>query len=154
VFITFFTASSLFLNFSLCVDLILLIKYPFTDGSKRVKFYVLGAFIFAFIPAMDLSYHKIQNPIGGQPKFAYSFYFAGFVVFFFTFVFSIILACIKLRQKGLDQEVRYMVVSRHITYMSYTLITGIYQFICSFLIFDIFYDKMLNRDEIAQNIAI
>jgi len=43
-----FTFMSLGMNFCLCLDLVLTLRSPFTQGSKRMKFYLMGSFALSF----------------------------------------------------------------------------------------------------------
>ena len=45
----FWMVTSLQLNMSLCLDLILMIKYPFVNKESRMNFYIFGSISIAFV---------------------------------------------------------------------------------------------------------
>jgi len=126
IFICAFTLIiSVLLNTALCVDLILMVRYPFEDKESRVKKYVLISVLLAITPTYLLTFHPNNTKLPRIGAGIVVIYVVNFVCFF---AISVCYTFNKLRGPGFSKEVRYLALKRHIITASFYLIANIYIF--------------------------
>ena len=129
--------AGLILNICLCVDLILMVRYPFESKDGRVNKYLIVSFILALIPGYFMS--SGDTFVGVRIGFGISF--ALRIIFALTFILSIVYTCKKLSGNGFSKEVRKLVLQRHIITVLLYIITNLY-----LSINDLVYLKTSNDD--------
>jgi len=119
---TFFYSMVIGLNASLCLDLILTLRDPFSAPDSRYNVYllvsVLGAFPAAFIRSK-----------------AYNIYIYGWIVvvvfvgYLISAIVSAIYAVRRLKHPGISSEARQMFARRHLSYIFVNIICQAYNII-------------------------
>jgi len=96
---------SFFLNIALCVDLILMIKYPFSPKESRMWKYLLICYLLSIGPGSSYFYLNLHEYEGVKRSVALMQGFVTFacmIAFIFFAVFSITYAFMKLAQPGIS----------------------------------------------------
>ena len=96
----------LLLNICLCIDLILMVRYPFESKDGRVTKYALISFILALVPGLYESLGSVF--VGVRIGFTISVVLRA--IFVLTFILSIAYTCKKLSGPGFSKEVRQLVL--------------------------------------------
>lgn len=119
----FFLLFSLTLNTMLCLDLILMVRYPFERKEARLNKYRFCSVLLASPPAMLLSLKPFDISwlnIGASITIGYV------SVYLMVFVTSVLYTWSKLRGPSFSSEVRYLVLKRHIITSTVYLISNAY----------------------------
>lgn len=95
----FWIMVTLQLNICLCVDLVLMIKYPFQDKQSRMKYYLTSAVVIPFIIGMLNVFYLNQGQTLRWPYILYSVWFSCFMIAAF---YSTIYAGSKLIRPGIS----------------------------------------------------
>ena len=135
----FFMLFSLALNTMLCLDLILMVRYPFYNKESRLKMYLLAALCLAMPPASLLAFKPLKIfwlRVGAAFTTAYVF------IYFLIFLTSVIYTWSKLRGPSFSKEVRYLVMKRHIITSCVYLFSNTYIFLTFFYILFIDLDTL------------
>ena len=123
-------AMSQLLNAFICVDLILMVRYPFDSKEGRINKYVILSFVLAFIPAYLLAFSDYE----------YSMIKAGSIIWFsyicslgLAFISSVVYTWKKLSGPGFSKEARGMILRRHIVTSLVYILTNFYLFISAYI---------------------
>ena len=126
-FIAVFSAEmTVMLNIMLCIDLVLMVRYPFEKKESRIPWYLMISLILSIPSAITLVLQADSNmamTIGSYLAFTYK------TTFILIFICSVIYICRKLSGPGFSKEVRNLVLKRHIMTTVLWLITNTYTFI-------------------------
>ena len=95
------------LNTCLCVDLILMLKYPFASKEKRMVLYMLFSIVGAAVPSLSLLFTAERR--GESNTYQPSSWALGLCVtiivgYIVIAVASVIFAAKKLRRPGISKE--------------------------------------------------
>jgi hypothetical protein len=124
------------LNISLCIDLVLMIKYPFENKETRMNYYIFGSITVAFFfGIMNVMYLNTEE----SKKWPYIMYIAWFSLFLFLAAYSTIYAACKLMRPGISGQVRTLILKRHLLCILLFMVANIY-----ILLVAITYTKNLN----------
>ena len=101
-----------------------MVRYPFDSKDGRVNRYLIAIFLLALIPAIFISIDgskvtKIRR-IGDSIAFTYR------VLFLALFIFSVVYIWNKMRGPSFSQEVRRLVLKRHVITALLYMITNLY----------------------------
>ena len=113
---------SLNLNTILCVDMILMIRYPFESKESRMPKYMAYSLIIPVIPSilyLNINNHYIFEAVTWITVIFYC-------LFIFCFLLSVIYTCRKLNGPGMSKQVRQLVMKRHIIAIVAYLISYLY----------------------------
>ena len=103
----------------LCLDLILMVRYPFAMKESRLKKYLLAAFCFAVPPAAFLTFRPKKLTL---MRMGAGWTVAYVCIYFIVFCISVLYTWTKLRGPSFSKEVRNLVLKRHIiTSLTYLL---------------------------------
>ena len=108
---------SFFLNSFLCIDLYLTVKSPFTPAENRLNTY----YGISFVAGICISIFELirYNSVGNQAKYAEEItILASFVCFICIAIPVTIFASRRILRKGVSENVRREVISRHIKYIA------------------------------------
>ena len=102
--------TTLNLNICVCIDMVLMIKNPFTKQTSRMKYYQILS-IFGGLVAIIVELLSVHKEFVNQAieLWCYS-------IFLITGFGSIITSCRMLSRPGVSIEVRKLIISRHISY--------------------------------------
>ena len=105
------------LNTCLCVDLILMLKYPFASKEKRMVLYMLFSIVGAAVPSLSLLFTAERR--GESNTYQPSSWALGLCVtiivgYIVIAVASVIFAAKKLRRPGISKESQKLVLIRHV----------------------------------------
>ena len=102
--------SSLCLNVCVCIDLVLMVKNPFTKQSSRMTCYLYGSIIGGSLVTLGEVF-SLHREIASEiiELTAYS-------IFILTALFSSVTACRMLTKPGVSIELRKLMMSRHMAY--------------------------------------
>lgn len=114
------------LNMSLCLDLVLMIKYPFVNKESRMKYYISGAFSIAFFFGIMNVFYLNH---GVTKKWPYVLYIVWFSFFLLLAGYSTIYAACKLMRPGISAQVRSLILKRHILCIMLFMIANSYIFL-------------------------
>lgn len=95
----FWIMITLQLNMSLCLDLVLMIKYPFVNKESRMKYYTSGALAIAFFFGIMNVFYLNH---GVTKKWPYILYIVWFTFFLLLAGYSTIYAACKLMRPGIS----------------------------------------------------
>jgi hypothetical protein len=95
----FWMMITLQLNMSLCLDLVLMIKYPFVNKESRMKYYISGSFAVAFFFGIMNVFYLNH---GYSKKWPYILYIIWFTFFLLLAAYSTIYAAFKLMRPGIS----------------------------------------------------
>ena len=127
----FFMLFSVSINSMLCLDLILMVRYPFDRKEPRVIKYILASVCLALPPAILLTFRPLilkWMRVGAAITIAY------ICIYFILFLTSVIYTWSKLRGPSFSKEVRYLVLKRHIITSCVYLLSNFYIFISMIMI--------------------
>ena len=116
---------SVLINIFLCVDLILMVRYPFDNKQNRIWKYMVASFLMAqpTSGAYELADAGWLWHLGVTVSFLYKMTFVG------IFIFSVSYTYKKLNGPGFSKEVRHLVLKRHIYTCLLYLITNAYMIV-------------------------
>ena len=107
---------SFFLNSFLCIDLYLTVKSPFTPAESRLKIYYGISFFCGFLASIAEAIHYTTEGVSAQ--YAEEITILGsFILFLFIAIPVTIFASRRILRKGVSENVRREVISRHIKYI-------------------------------------
>ena len=124
-----FTSMSLCLNTALCIDLILMVRYPFDKKENRVIVYLVVSGVISVLIAFGTVIFTLSPALVGTGILLQAIVTSVFVI---TFVTSVCYTCSKLSGPGMSKEVRGLVLNRHIATMVIYLVCNLYVFISYF----------------------
>ena len=114
---------ALHLRIAFCLELILIITYPFAQTNNRLVIYLLYSTASSIVIASIGQYGSMQSILITLGRI----YLVVIVVIFWAIsVLSIIYAIIKLCRPGISQELRILVVKRHIVTVITFVISNLY----------------------------
>ena len=120
---------SICLNTCICIDLILMVRYPFTKKEPRVRLYLLGSLLVS-IPT---SFFNVNFEDNDKSLYRGAFCTVTmFSIFIIAFLVSTIYTCGKLRGPGMSKQVRGLVLNRHVATMIVYAVCNIYIYIVPF----------------------
>ena len=123
---TFAAEMAVMLNIMLCIDLVLMVRYPFEKKESRIPWYLIISFIFSIPSTITIVLKPSSNKmmtLGCFLAFTYK------SVFILIFICSVIYICRKLSGPGFSKEVRNLVLKRHIMTTVLWLVTNTYTYI-------------------------
>lgn len=119
----FWIMITLQLNIVLCLDLVLMIKYPFVNKKSRMKYYLLGSFVVAFFfGLMNVNYLNSEY----TSRWPSILFIIWFVIFILLACYSTVYAACKIMRPGISAQVRSLILKRHILTIVVYMITNIY----------------------------
>ena len=124
-------AMSLLLNAFICVDLILMVRYPFDSKEGRINKYVAIAFLLALIPACLLTFKSLEI---SKLKAGSIIWFTYIVTLMLAFICSVIYTWKKLSGPGFSKEARTLILRRHIVTSLVYILTNFYLFIGAYIL--------------------
>ena len=140
---------SVIMNTALCIDLVLIVRYPFEKKEKRIPYYVVITLVVSIAMAAGqwlMSYVRVG------PYYMWEVAAVCTVisqcVYLVTFLYSVVYTCRKLSQPGISEEVRYLILKRHILQEVAFLVCMIYVFSCEWIILFQQWDK--DSDDIVS----
>ena len=122
---------SLLLNAFICVDLILMVRYPFDSKDGRIKKYVGLAFLLALIPACLLTFKSLDI---GKLKAVSIAWHTYIVALMLAFISSVVYTWKKLSGPGFSKEARTLILRRHIVTSLVYILTNFYLFIGAYIL--------------------
>ena len=122
---------SLLLNAFICVDLILMVRYPFDSKEGRINKYVAIAFLLALIPACLLTFKSLEI---SKLKAGSIIWFTYIVTLMLAFICSVIYTWKKLSGPGFSKEARTLILRRHIVTSLVYILTNFYLFIGAYIL--------------------
>jgi len=96
--------------------------------------------------AHDANHLTRSINIYSQPNRSYFRFFIGWVIFTIGFITSVFYACKKLCSKGVSVDARQKILSRHVAYMVFFLLSSLYPALNSMLSFKFFWNKYRSED--------
>ena len=112
------------LNICLCVDLVLMVRYPFESKDGRVSRYLIISIFLALIPTI---FECIHGTVESKIRLVgLGMAFSLRLIFVATFIFSVAYTWNKMRGPSFSKEVRRLVLKRHIITALLYLITNLY----------------------------
>ena len=131
---------SLNLNICVCIDMVLMIKNPFTKQMTRMKPYLFFSFVGAVVAV------AIQLLAKENDKVNQSIELFVFIIFATAGVISTFTAFQMVRKPGVSIEVRKLILSRHVGYTVLYLICNLFIAIRNFyFVFNINPDSFNNQ---------
>ena len=125
---------SINLNTILCVDMVLMIRYPFESKESRLPKYMAYSVLIPLIPSI-LFLNRGEHGIFEVVTWITVTFMC---LFLFCFLLSVIYTCRKLNGPGMSKQVRQLVMKRHIiTLVAYIIA---YYYLISFQIIFAFAD--------------
>ena len=107
---------SFFLNSFLCIDLYLTVKSPFTPAESRLKMYYGISFVVGFTTSISEAIRF--KTTGDLANYAEEIsILVSFIIFILIAVPVTIFASRRILRKGVSENVRREVISRHIKYI-------------------------------------
>ena len=95
-------------NICLCVDLVLMVRYPFDSKDGRVNRYLIISILLALIPSIFISIDETEESqirrVGDTMAFSLR------IIFLTTFIFSVVYTWNKMRGPSFSKEVRRLVL--------------------------------------------
>ena len=144
---SFLLLLSISLNFCMCVDLILMLRYPLVPPKTQMKAYFGLSFVYSSVYAGFSTYahgandlHRSIN-IYTKPNMSYIRFFVNWIMFVIAFIASVAYAGKKLCKKGISADVRKKILSRHVAYMVFFLLSSVYPMLNSMLSLKFFWHK-------------
>ena len=122
---------SICLNTALCVDLILMVRYPFNNKESRIYLYLGVSLLISIITgifAVFVAYNLVLLWVGALIQIIVT------SLFVISFIGSICYTYSKLRGPGMSKQVRNLVLNRHVATMLIYLICNTYIFCTYFAI--------------------
>lgn len=121
----FFLLASAGLNICLCLDLILMIRNPFSPKEKRVPWYYVITFVIAASQAWAWSHSKRGDD---SLIHYYAVWSLELTVIFLVAVYivSIVYACRKLRGPGISKVIREQIMKRHVLTIGFFIFANVY----------------------------
>lgn len=136
---------SLLLNAFICVDLILMVRYPFDSKEGRINKYVGFSFLLAFIPAYLLAFHQLEF---NQLKAGSIIWFSYICSLGLAFICSVVYTWKKLSGPGFSKEARGMILRRHIVTSLVYILTNFYLYIGAYILTFYSEDELRNYKSI------
>ena len=116
---------------SLCMDLVLMIRYPFKQKESRVRVYLIVTFCFCAINFVYMVIFAKKTEDGYHLNILFlTLEIVLYVFYAGVFIFSIVYACRKLNSHGMSTEVRQLVLTRHISSQVVFFICNAYMIAC------------------------
>lgn len=116
---------TLMLNMMLCIDLILIIRYPFSKKDGRTPVQLSISMIMSIAVTCTMLYEGDDKWIKRLGYYLYSAVLYSYLLCFFG---SGIYACMKLGGPGMSKQVRMLVVKRHVLTGFLYILSNIYYF--------------------------
>ena len=115
------------MNIFFSIDIILIIRYPFQTPNSRFTYYLLVSLLVSGIwsSALVHNYHFVERE-GLYHIFNKISIMLVLVFQILIGIFSIIFALIKLCKPGISQELRHIVVKRHIVTVKIFILSNMY----------------------------
>lgn len=134
--ISFIECFGLFLsfafNFCLIIDLIKMMRDPFSDKEFLMRLYLIVCPIFSVSMSIGLTSINITN----RNSLAVAWIFLlSFIIMIILGIFSVYLANSVLNKPGISGSARSLILKRHVSTLSLFFICNLY--IAAFAIFDI-----------------
>jgi hypothetical protein len=124
----FWIMITLQLNIVLCLDLVLMIKYPFNDKESRLKYYIWSSFSVAFFIGVA---NVVYLNAGESKRWPYIIYIGWFTFFLAMAIYSTIYAGCKLIRPGISGQVRTLILKRHFLCIFFFMISNVYLLVVS-----------------------
>jgi preprotein translocase subunit SecY len=121
------------LNFCLIIDLIKMMRDPFSDKEKFMRHYLIITPTISFLIAGWFTFILAE---GKNSKGSSIVIFIAFIIMFFLGIYSIVLANEVLNKPGISGAARLLILKRHAATISIFFICNLYVFV--FTIYDIF----------------
>jgi hypothetical protein len=115
------------ISICLCVDLSMLVLYPFSPHKKRMMWYGLLALFLSVISAV-LSMEEIEIDPKDRKFYPY-FVSAECLLLGVAAVFSSFVAGIRLYQSGVSASIRRLIFVRHILFIFTFILCNVYFFL-------------------------
>ena len=122
----FATAMTICLSYSLCIDLILMLRQPLSPKESRILYYYSVSVAISAIVTMLSWFDENSYWCCMMLRF---FVWGLFDTFFLMVPISICYAWHKLSLPGLSRQVRSLILSRHIITMTFFMIVNSYVFL-------------------------
>lgn len=116
---------TLMLNMMLCIDLILIIRYPFSKKDGRTPVQLGISLIVSIAITSTMQYEGDEEWIKTLGYYLYSTMLFSYLL---CFLGSGVYACMKLGGPGMSKQVRMLVVKRHVLTGFLYLLSNLYYF--------------------------
>lgn len=116
----FFWTASMVFNVCICADLVLMIKHPFANKNKRILKYHIWVYSIGLLAALEKLVTNYKNSYLSVVQIA------AFVAFMLMGLFSSAFAFSRLCKPGVSQEVRQLILKRHVAYILFYFTCNIY----------------------------
>ena len=113
---------SLMMNLFFSLDVILIITYPFANSEKRLNIYLLLAIVNSLVIVSFGEFANDHVEFGISSTILY----LTILAFWFVSFASIMFALVKLCKPGISEDLRKMVVRRHILSVITFVVTTLY----------------------------
>ena len=132
---SFLWSSSLVLNICLCIDLVKTVKYPFSMKDSRLRKYLIISFASGLLSGFERFYsieyikgHGEEDDIQRLVSILVTCLseLALFAIFSVAGIFSCVYAYLRLNKPGVSQEVRQLILRRHITYIIFYMFCNLF----------------------------
>ena len=110
----------------LCLDLMLMVRYPFQKKESRMTKYMIYSVLVSALQVTFTMYSESQVWIW---RVGIVMGFSMLVGYIVTFFISVVYTCQKLSGPGFSKEVRRLILKRHILTSLFYLISNAYVFL-------------------------